>query len=451
MLRIDPAEHQVGVGHRRVAAAAVARRAGIGAGAVGTDRDAREAIDARDRTAARADLDHLDHRDAHRHAAALAEAIRARDLEHARRLRLQVVDQAHLRRGAAHVERQHALHAVLHGDVLRKDRPARRPRLDQPDRKGAAGFHRGEAAARDHQIDGTPQAGGMQIHFQPGEVAGDDGLHIRVGASGAEALVLAHLGRDLARQRHWNGRQLLLQQLAHAALVRAIGIAVQKADRDAFDFLRAQGGDRLQHRALIERQQHRAVGRDALAHRQPPLARYQRRRLLQVEVVLLEAALGAELDRVAKALGGQERGARALALDQRVGREGGAVDDDLDVTGTNPGRFERGADALEHRLLGRRRRGEDLDRPLPRLPLGDHVGEGTANVDGDTIAPGLWVMASGKRALASAFSGVTPQAQNTGSSPGATAIDSPPSGRARSRMPIACGSPTCTGAPCTVG
>ena len=47
--------------------------------------------------------------------------------------------------------------------------------------------------------------------------------------------------------------------------------------------------------------------------------------------------------------------------------------------------------------------------------------------------------------------GVTPQAQNTGTSPAATATGSPKSGASRSVMPSAAGSPTCTGAPCTAG
>ncbi len=80
--RIDAAEHEIGVGHGRLAAAAaVADRAGLRAGAVGPDRDASERVDPRDRAAAGADLDHLDHRNAQRQAAALEEAIDARHLE----------------------------------------------------------------------------------------------------------------------------------------------------------------------------------------------------------------------------------------------------------------------------------------------------------------------------------------------------------------------------------
>ncbi len=65
--------------------------------------------------------------------------------------------------------------------------------------------------------------------------------------------------------------------------------------------------------------------------------------------------------------------------------------------------------------------------------------------------PGLWViMNEGLEARATAW-GVTPQAQNTGVSPDRTPTESPQSGRSMSAMPIAPGSPTCTGAPCAFG
>lgn len=65
--------------------------------------------------------------------------------------------------------------------------------------------------------------------------------------------------------------------------------------------------------------------------------------------------------------------------------------------------------------------------------------------------PGACVIANGSRAYAIASSTVIPQAQNTGTSPGASATGSPKSGRARSRTPMPAGSPTWTGAPCSFG
>jgi hypothetical protein len=65
--RIDPPERHIGIGHGRLAAAAlVAHRAGLRARAARTDGDASERVDAGNRAAAGADLHHLDHRNAQR-------------------------------------------------------------------------------------------------------------------------------------------------------------------------------------------------------------------------------------------------------------------------------------------------------------------------------------------------------------------------------------------------
>src|SRR3990172_5101120 len=67
------------------------------------------------------------------------------------------------------------------------------------------------------------------------------------------------------------------------------------------------------------------------------------------------------------------------------------------------------------------------------------------------IWPGLWViMKAGLEASATAW-GVTPQAQNTGTSPGRMPTKSPQSGLVTSAMPMADGSPMCTGAPWALG
>ncbi|MCY1450180.1 hypothetical protein D9M71_669660 [compost metagenome] len=52
----------------------------------------------------------------------------------------------------------------------------------------------------------------------------------------------------------------------------------------------------------------------------------QRWRQGDVDVVLLEAVFGAHFQGVAEAFGGDEGSARATALDQGVGGQGGAMD-----------------------------------------------------------------------------------------------------------------------------
>ena len=67
------------------------------------------------------------------------------------------------------------------------------------------------------------------------------------------------------------------------------------------------------------------------------------------------------------------------------------------------------------------------------------------------MCPGAWAMSVSGPAFRAAICEVTPQAQNTGTSPGRSPPSSPKSGRERSAIPSAAGSPACTGAPCASG
>ena len=104
---------------------------------------------------------------------------------------------------------------------------------------------------------------------------------------------------------------------------------VQVADRDGLDLGTGKLRDRGRQGLGIERRLDAAVGAHALAHAEPPIARHQRlgRRLAQVVAVVLEPL--AHLEDVAVALGRQQPDARALALEQRVGRDRRAVHDAL--------------------------------------------------------------------------------------------------------------------------
>ena len=71
----------------------------------------------------------------------------------------------------------------------------------------------------------------------------------------------------------------------------------------------------------------RAVGQHALRTSSAELARHERRRRVDEEVVHVVAALAADLDRVPESGRREQAGPRALALDQRVGGQRGAVDE----------------------------------------------------------------------------------------------------------------------------
>lgn len=64
-----------------------------------------------------------------------------------------------------------------------------------------------------------------------------------------------------------------------------------------------------------------------------------------------------------------------------------------------------------------------------------------------SIALGRCDINNGSFASIAVFCGVTPQAQNTGTSPSSNGTASPQSGFKMSAMPICAGSPTCTGPP----
>ena len=165
---------------------------------------------------------------------------------------------------------------------------------------------------------------------------------------------------------------------------------VQVADRDGVHFgtgkLRDRGGQGIG----IERRLDPAVGADALAHAEPPVPRHQRlgRRLAEIVAVVLQAL--AHLQNVAMAFGGQQPDPRALALEQRIGRDRRAVDDALGL-GEQCVRADAqsGGEARQtihdaKRLIGRggRRLGE---RHPARGVDRDQIGEGAADVDADPV------------------------------------------------------------------
>ena len=65
------------------------------------------------------------------------------------------------------------------------------------------------------------------------EIGRHQRLDVGVGADGVEALELAHLRRDLGRDRDRQVGRPRQQRIAHALLVIAVQVGVNKSDRDA--------------------------------------------------------------------------------------------------------------------------------------------------------------------------------------------------------------------------
>ena len=134
---------------------------------------------------------------------------------------------------------------------------------------------------------------------------------------------------------------------------------------------------------LVEGHAHAAVDGDALRHLQAPAARHQRGGLDDLDVVELVLALAPDLERVAEALGRDEPGRRALALDQGVGEERGRVHHAADVGGGDVALGQQPVDAGHHARRGVGVRGQLLVARLPAAArvVDDDIGERAADVD----------------------------------------------------------------------
>src|SRR5262249_39573442 len=189
--------------------------------------------------------------------------------------------------GGADVEGYDRIDPVRPGEGGGEDRAARRPGFNQPDRKANGGLGGRDPAARGHQQEGTVEAGAQEFAVELRKVAPDEGLEIGVRAGGGEALGFAHLRRDLAGQRHCDLRPPARHRVAAAALVIGFGEAVQRPDRHGLDLLGGERLDRPGDARFVERDQHLAVRIDPLADRQAQPARNERRRQIDIDVVLL--------------------------------------------------------------------------------------------------------------------------------------------------------------------
>ena len=165
---------------------------------------------------------------------------------------------------------------------------------------------------------------------------------------------------------------------------------MQETDGDRVDALPAQRLDRPLQGFRIERRLHGAIGAQPLGHAEPPAARHQRLRRRQAQIVAVRLQALAHFQHIAVALGRQQADRGALALQDGVGRDRGAVHDAL-------GPAEQGRKVEAHRPgqpfqpvqhpggLVRGRRGRLGDPGLALAVHGDEVGKGAAYVDADPV------------------------------------------------------------------
>ena len=163
-------------------------------------------------------------------------------------------------------------------------------------------------------------------------------------------------------------------------LMRGIGVAVDEADRDGFIALGLQALRQPLQRGLVERFDFAPFGVDAPRHGKAILTRDQRRGQFDVEIILLEAALGPHFDDVAKTLGRDQRRARAAPLDQRIGGQRRAMNDKIDLVRAHPRLGADNRDAVENGLFRRGVVGQHFRRIKPAAHVQHDVGEGAADI-----------------------------------------------------------------------
>ena len=218
---VEPAQHQVRVGDRRLAAAApVGGGPGLRARRARPHAQRAAAVAPADRAAAGADRVDVDHRQRQRAAADLAPGGLAHDA---------VLDDRHVARRAAHVEAQEVRLAGGGRHERGGSRTAGGPAQHRQRGVVGGGLQAGQAAAGLHD----PRLGQPALRRALGEraqVGADERRERRVDLGGRRALVLAERPGDLVRERHVDaGAQPRAQRRAERTLVRGVAVGVQQA------------------------------------------------------------------------------------------------------------------------------------------------------------------------------------------------------------------------------
>ena len=386
-VRVHIADQRKDVGERHLrAAAAVADRARIGAGAARADaRNVRARVERNNAAAGGADRHHLD---------LGRDIVIPVDHRLAGIFDLAVLDDADLEGRAAHVGGDHVGVAHQVTQRLGPDHAGGWAALDHAD--GAVGgfLGRQQPAIALHDHDRPAIAAAGELRLQVGQITAGNAAGIGVDDRRRAALVFARDRRDFARQGDIGFGRDPPDDVARLPFVLGIVEGPEEGDSDRLDLPVA---DQVAHRlfgpGFVERQQHRALVVDALGHAAHRIFRNQRRRPVarhrMLDPVLRlagPAAVGAarDEDRVLEAAGRNQPGRRAAAGQQRVVDHGRAVHEEV-----GPGEqlldaqvhlLRRDSDRIEHTAgkVRRRRQGLAHDEGLAG---GDNDGIGTGAAD----------------------------------------------------------------------
>ena len=247
---------------------------------------------------------------------------------------------------------------------------------------------RHRAAARAGHEQAPVEAGALQPVVERAEIDRHARPHVRVDHGRRRALVLAVLAGDLVRERDLAFEAELPQRRFGGELVRGIRVRMQERNGHAGDAVLLEDRDRFLDRVLLERRVHAAVGIHPLGHRNAPVARHERRRMLPEQVVRIVAVAAAHLEDVAEALRREQADDGARPRQERVEPDGRAVEEVLGRSDTVL--WDCSLDGVEDAVLrGSRRRRLLADADLAGLVvIEDEVGERAADVDADARGHG---------------------------------------------------------------
>ncbi len=159
-----------------------------------------------------------------------------------------------------------------------------------------------------------------------------------------------------------------------------VQITVDQAHSDTF---KARLGNLINHRfnfGPVKRDHHLAQCIHPLTHGETHLARQKRVGQSQVQVVLFKPAFGAHLDNIAKAFGCDERSLGATSFNQRIGCQGGPMDDAGDCRCVHTALGTDLDNAVHDGPLGRIVGRKNLDRGQNPMVFQHHVRKRSADV-----------------------------------------------------------------------
>ena len=262
-----------------------------------------------------------------------------------------------------------------------------RTRLDHSDGEGTGNSGADHAAIRQHDKWFPLEPHLLQAINQGVQIRACRRHGIGIDRRGAGAQIFAHLRCNVTRQCHDDFRCHVVQQCFQPALVVRITIAIQQAHSDRFNPLGCQFCCEYLNLLCRNRSPNRSVSVAAFIDAPGEFARDQRLRVFQLRIEHVVSMLVAYVQDIAKALGSDQAGHRALALNQYVRHDRSCVGHNVvDVpqidTGFSQYQVRRTKKTVKQIVVC----GQRLVGPALAIAGNEHsIGKRTADVDRECV------------------------------------------------------------------